>query len=181
MWEKRKPNIKSLQAFGCNVYAKVLGSQKKLNERSRELTFVGYALVGYRLWDLQKRKMVIARDVKFEKINITYINKSELWRLTWQDEDEEQEQEYDNPAAQQEEEENEEFCNLRQDEGEDSDAQEQHTKSNSKKELRRSKRITKRPDKYGEYVLLTYKEAITGPDKYRWMEAINEEKNSQGK
>lgn len=46
---------------------------------------------------------------------------------------------------------------------------------NSRENLRSSKRATKHPNKYDDYVLLIYKEAITGPDKYRWMEAINEE------
>lgn len=88
----------------------MLDPQKKLDERSRELTFVGYTPVGYRLWDLQKRKIVIAKDVKFEKINTTRTSKTELRRagLTLIDEDEEQEQEYNNLEGQQEVEEDEE-------------------------------------------------------------------------
>lgn len=65
MWEHKKPDLRRLQLFGCDAYAKVLGPLKKLDERYKKYTFVGYAPVGYRLWDSSKRKIHIARDVKF--------------------------------------------------------------------------------------------------------------------
>jgi len=37
----------NLQIFGCETYAKILGSLKKLNRRSENYKFVGYALSGY--------------------------------------------------------------------------------------------------------------------------------------
>ena len=56
MWEKRKPNLKSLQVFGAEAYAKVLGPLKKLDKRSERYTFVGYAPTGYRLWNPTKER-----------------------------------------------------------------------------------------------------------------------------
>lgn len=46
MWERKKPNIKNLQLFGCEAYAKILEPLKKLDERSKKYIFVGYALTG---------------------------------------------------------------------------------------------------------------------------------------
>ncbi|KYN06568.1 Copia protein [Cyphomyrmex costatus] len=54
MWEKRKPNLESMQIFGSIAHAKNLGPQKKVDERSSKLLFVGYALNGYRLWSQEK-------------------------------------------------------------------------------------------------------------------------------
>jgi len=65
MWEEKKPNLKNLQIFGCNSYAKIFELFKKLDSRSECYKFVGYAPYGYRLWD-NKRKIIIARDVKFK-------------------------------------------------------------------------------------------------------------------
>lgn len=66
MWEDKKPNLKYLQIFGCD--AKILKPLKKLNERNKSYIFIGYAPTGYRLWNKEKRKIKIARDVKFKEI-----------------------------------------------------------------------------------------------------------------
>lgn len=44
--------------------------------------------------------------------------------------------------------------------------------------LRRSVRTRKPPSRYGDYVFLTYEQAITGLDKENWKKAIQEEKKS---
>lgn len=68
MWEKRKPNIKTMQSFGGIVYAKRLGPLKKLEDRSKKLYFVGYAPNRYRLWNPDEKKIITARDVRFQEI-----------------------------------------------------------------------------------------------------------------
>ncbi|EZA51174.1 Copia protein, partial [Ooceraea biroi] len=65
MWEKKKSDLKNLQLFGCEAYAKVLEPIKKLDQRSKRYVFIGYAPTGYRLWSEEKQKIKIARDVKF--------------------------------------------------------------------------------------------------------------------
>jgi len=65
-WTEEKPNLKNLQLFGCITYAKILGPLKKLDDRSKKYK-LGYAPQGYRLWDIEKRKIIISRDVRFEK------------------------------------------------------------------------------------------------------------------
>jgi len=39
----------------------------KKDKRSEKFYFVGYAPNGYRLWNPEKRKIIISRDVKFEE------------------------------------------------------------------------------------------------------------------
>ncbi|UYV66504.1 K02A2.6-like, partial [Cordylochernes scorpioides] len=55
MWFGRKPNLSNVKLFGSEVYVKKLGNLKK----------IGYSENGYRLWDMQKRRFIIARDVVF--------------------------------------------------------------------------------------------------------------------
>lgn len=181
MWEKKKPNVKNLQLFGCEAYAKITEPLKKLDQRSEKYTFVGYAPCGYRLWDAKKHKIKIARDVKFGRRTSKEINKVQRrkWtNLTDEDEiDEEEEQRL-------EEDENPEDAEgepINMEETTD-DSEHESTQSDEEKddaeETRRSMRMRKQPVRYGDYVMLTYREATTGRDKQKWQNAINEEKSS---
>lgn len=42
-WYGKKPDLSRLQVFGSEAYSKVLGKLKKLDKRSKQMTFVGYA------------------------------------------------------------------------------------------------------------------------------------------
>lgn len=66
-WHGKKPNLKNLQVFGDRAFVKKLGHLKKLDNRSEELVFVGYAPNCYRLWDKNSRKIVLSRDVIFKR------------------------------------------------------------------------------------------------------------------
>lgn len=68
MWKGDKLDLKNLRLLGCTAYAKILGSLKNLDDRSKKLKFVSYASQGYRLWDTDKHKMIIFRDVRFKTI-----------------------------------------------------------------------------------------------------------------
>lgn len=64
-----KAGNRTSKDYNCSdteLMQKILGPLKKLDERSKRLVFVGYAPTGYRLRNITKRKIVIARDV-FEK------------------------------------------------------------------------------------------------------------------
>lgn len=67
LWTGEKPDLSNCRVFGCKAYAKELGYLKKLDERSKQLIFIGYSLGGYRLWDASKRRVIIRRDVVFCK------------------------------------------------------------------------------------------------------------------
>ncbi|UYV69020.1 FHDC1 [Cordylochernes scorpioides] len=65
MWFGRKPNLSNVKLFGSEVYVKKLGNLKKLDSKSEKYSLIGYSGNGYRLWDMQKRRIIIARDVVF--------------------------------------------------------------------------------------------------------------------
>lgn len=67
MWHKKKPDLNSLKIFGCAAHIKILGPLRKLDSRSRKLIFVEYSPKGNRLWDAERRKIVVSRDIKFEE------------------------------------------------------------------------------------------------------------------
>lgn len=69
-WENKKSNLKRIKLFGCNAYAKVLESLKKLDERSRKYTFVEYSPNGYRLWDKERDKEGIKKDNNYKGCRI---------------------------------------------------------------------------------------------------------------
>lgn len=116
--------------FGCKAYTKVMGPLKKLDERSRELTFVDCAPRDID-WDSKKRKLITARDVKFEKLNPKDSSKTEQkrTRLTLRNEEAEQKQEHEREeeepeeienAEEPEEPENEKIINQQQEDDKDS-------------------------------------------------------------
>ncbi|TXG70553.1 hypothetical protein EZV62_005488 [Acer yangbiense] len=67
-WEK--PSVKHLRVFGCVCYAQVLKEKRyKLDETSEKCIFVGYSSQskGYKLYSLKSKKVIISRDVLFDK------------------------------------------------------------------------------------------------------------------
>lgn len=181
MWEGKKPNLKHLEIFGNEAFAKVLKPLKKLEQRSESYVFVGYASTGYRLWDKEKRKIKIARDVNFRERTVKRIrteNKGiKINKLMNDEEDEEIAEGEDNEQENSGEEEytnaEEENFHLEYEE----DQSEEDENENEDQTTRRSNRAQKRPDWYGDYVLLTFKEAVTNSEKQKWIQAIKEEKD----
>lgn len=67
-WYKRKPSLQYIHTFGSKVYAHVPKElRRKLDEKTREFIFVGYAenAKGFRLLDKSTDRVVISRDVNF--------------------------------------------------------------------------------------------------------------------
>jgi transposase InsO family protein len=63
-----QPDFKKLQEFGCNAYVMIpKQKRKKLDSKAEKLVFVGYSQhsKGYRLADVNKGKIIEARDVIF--------------------------------------------------------------------------------------------------------------------
>ena len=70
MWYDRKPDISHLRTFGCTAYAYVAPElRQKLDDKAETMIHMGYSLrsKGYRLYDLEKRNIVIRRDVIFDE------------------------------------------------------------------------------------------------------------------
>jgi len=67
-WHKRKPSLQHIHVFGSKAYAHVPKElRRKLDEKAKELVFVGYAedAKGYRLLDKSTDKVIVSRDVNF--------------------------------------------------------------------------------------------------------------------
>jgi len=185
MLENKRPKLNNLQVFGLVAYAKVLGPLKKLDNRSKKFRFVGYAPNGYRLWNEDRRKIIVARDVKFEteikkdideesrEISLNQLNKKT-------EDSEEEREESDNDYRQEEEE------DTREEEELNKESLSEEDQENEVEEIRKSTRSKRKPERFKDYVCnkfkdyayLTYNEAIKSEDKENWKIAIAEEKQS---
>lgn len=195
MWKGEKPNLKNLKLFGCTAYAKILGPLKKLDDRSKKYRFVGYAPQGYRLWDEEKRRITISRDVRFDtdikkerrnnNIQIDYTRgEIEENDTEQEDREEESDDEEENKGIEVEEEDYSEgtIVDVNSDYEDAEEQRNEEQDMNDVGQVRKSERERKAPKRYGDYVMmLTYQQAITGPDRIKWKEAIKEEKDSLNK
>ena len=72
----RRPDISQLKVFGCVSYLHVPGNQRrKLDPKAHKAIFVGYppGVNGYKLYDLEKKKFVVSRDVQFFEDNFDHF------------------------------------------------------------------------------------------------------------
>jgi hypothetical protein len=69
-WFGQKPVISHMNVFGCICYAEVaVPKRTKFDTKSECSIFIGYAdgIKGYRLYNLEKKKIIISRDVIFDE------------------------------------------------------------------------------------------------------------------
>ena len=69
-WYGRTPDVSHFKVFGCMAYAHVSEvDRKKLDKKAMKLRFLGYSNTqkGYRLFDMEKQKVVVRRDVIFNE------------------------------------------------------------------------------------------------------------------
>lgn len=191
LWHGQQPNLSHLRIFGSEAYAKINTRQLKLEQRSEKLVFVGYAGTAYRLWDSEKRKIVIRRDVSFlEKArgNTAESKIREVIPLVESEEsigtDGSEERSYvDEKLA---EGELEDLQTVQLDSEENSDDEPflgfERNDAAGKPKIREEKaghqRNVKLPKKYEDFVMMTYTEALEGPDGECWRTAVEEEKKS---
>jgi len=188
--EEKTQKMNNLHVFGSVAYAEI--PLKKLDKKSKKFRFVGYAPLGYRLWDENKKNIILARDVKFEtKETKKYKEECLKRRFLLEDaEDKQEESEEFNQNEQEEnneessdEEESEDFLN---EDWEKDKKEDIVIKENNETDIRKSGRHKRTPAKFNDYelgkfkdyVYLTYSEAINDTDKEKWKEAIEEEKCS---
>lgn len=80
-WYGKKPDVSNFRVFGCTAYAHVPdSSRQKLDQKAVKMRFVGYSLTqkGYRLYDENKRKVFIRRDVIFNETDFGHTNRVQL-------------------------------------------------------------------------------------------------------
>lgn len=67
LWHNKKPKIENLRIFGCTVYVHDKNRVGKFDKKSNKGILVGYDYSGYKIWILESRKFIIARDVIFDE------------------------------------------------------------------------------------------------------------------
>ena len=69
MWSGKKPKLSHLRIFGSIVHVKTPGALGKLEDRSKEMVFVGYerGTKGYRCFNPTTHKVYLSRDVIFDE------------------------------------------------------------------------------------------------------------------
>ena len=76
-WYGKKPDVSNFRVFGCTAYAHVPdASRQKLDQKAVKMRFVGYSLTqkGYRLYDENRQRIFIRRDVTFNETNFGSTN-----------------------------------------------------------------------------------------------------------
>jgi len=69
-----KPCVKHLRVFGCDAFYFIhKPKRKKLMKKARAAIFVGYTTCqkAYKLWDVQKRQLIVSRNVIFHETSFT--------------------------------------------------------------------------------------------------------------
>lgn len=75
IWNGEKPNIRNMRIFGCIAYVHIQRQfRDKFDDKTRKCVMMGYTTTGYRLWDIENQKIIVARDVVFNE-NEFYFKK----------------------------------------------------------------------------------------------------------
>lgn len=68
IWYGRKPDISNLRVFGCIAYSHIPKElRNKFDAKAEKCIMLGYTNNGYRLWDIEKQKIKLSRDVIFNE------------------------------------------------------------------------------------------------------------------
>jgi hypothetical protein len=67
----------SMRIFGCSAYYHV--TESKLDPRAKKAIFLGFSgeVKGYRLWCSELKKVILSRDVTFNKLSMLQQEKSQ--------------------------------------------------------------------------------------------------------
>ena len=164
-WSGDRSNVKHLRVFGCIAYAHVpKDERKKLDSKSRKCILLGYGaeIKGYRLYQGERGKVLHSRDVIFDESSRLTISGERQGKLQCEEEKQRLvEFEFD--------------CTPNEVEAEPEPV------------LRRSTRERRPPDNYDDWVIVadsegkepeTMKQALSGPSKPKWQEAMEKEMKS---
>ena len=69
-WTGKKPDVAHMRVFGCEAYAHIpKDERRKLDPKARKSILLGYGeeTKGYRLYDIEKKKVFHSRDVQFNE------------------------------------------------------------------------------------------------------------------
>ena len=151
-WYGKRPNLRHMRVFGCVGYAlKQENDRKKWDKKTEKLRLVGYqeGTKGYRMWCPDRRRILIRRDVVFDEDSFDFKSQNDV----------------------------------EVSDAEIEESTEEEKRTSSIEEPRRTERVRRPPIRYGfeelcHYAMTTmdapatFKDAMTGPERERWKEAI---------
>ena len=183
IWSGKPPSYKHLRVFGCEAYCHIPKEfHDKLAPKSKKCIFLSYGAfseMGYRLWDLEARKIVRSNDVYFneEKMHKIPIPTLEIYRVVFQEDGVVQNRDIAHNAGQQ----GQNAPIVQEDRVEQQALEAQPV-------LRRSTREHRPPERYVpslDYIMLTdceepscYEEAMLKDDKLKWERAMQSKMDS---
>lgn len=187
-WTGKAPDLKHLRVFGSIAYAHQPSEKRqKLDARALEYTMIGYSSEskGYKLWDDNKKRIHISRDVVFDERwtvktkpedNIVEVEgkPTEIELCKTSEQREESEGENSEPSE-------EEDVQSSSEESNSDDAQIEEPRSYPTRERRAPTQWWKAMHSANLAVAeepRDYKDAITRPDSKQWIEAMDNEYNS---
>ncbi|KAK3876705.1 hypothetical protein Pcinc_018517 [Petrolisthes cinctipes] len=159
----KKPTVHHLRVLGCVCYAHVpKDERRKLDPKSVKCIFLGYGseVKGYRLFDLEKKRILNSRDVTFDESHYEFKKEKDVVQT-------------ETPTI--------EIMHSEEWVSDDDDDDEQPDLP-----VRLSERVKRPPDIYGEWVSVGHKtsdptsvsEALLSDDKEHWMDAMKQEMSS---
>ncbi|KAK4313452.1 hypothetical protein Pmani_015209 [Petrolisthes manimaculis] len=158
----KKPTVHHLRVFGCVCYAHVpKDERRKLDPKSVKCVFLGYGseVKGYRLFDLEKKRILNSRDVTFDESNYEFKKEKDVVQT-------------ETPTI--------EIMHSEEWVSDDDDDEQLDLP------VKVSERVKRVPDMYGEWVSVGHNtsdptsvsEALLSDDKEHWMDAMKQEMSS---
>ena len=172
-----KPKVNHLRIFGCLAYSHISKEERhKLDPKAEKCVLLGYGMAtkSYRLYDIKERKVFYSRDVTFDESRPGYgkeptdqTDKSVEIELS-SDVSIPEEAEYETAESE--------------------EVEHQSVTEEEEPVLRRSTRVRRPTNFYGTYINTavtdlppeptTVEEALSGPEKDKWKEAMKKEMDS---
>lgn len=174
LWYGKKPNVSNFRVFGCMAYCHIPKECRgKFDSKVKKCIMMGYAQTGYRLWDIDKQKLIVARDVIF--------NENEFW--------------YKRSVSVRDDEYGDKTEENKQSETENDEIEAENDDGNNERmilERVESKRSVRMPKKFSDYELfmafdacsfienvpINYEELEMREDKEKWLGAVERELKS---
>ena len=81
-WNGYKPDVAHLRVFGCTVYAHIEKDERsKLDPKAKKCILLGYGVQtkGYRLYDIERKRVFYSRNVLFEVVPERMLYHSKVW------------------------------------------------------------------------------------------------------